>query len=223
MNTHDRALQAVIFDMDGVLLDSEHAMRTASIMALREWGVQAQEQDFIPFTGAGDDRFVGGVAEQYGVAYDPAMKQRTYAIYLTICHDAITRFEAIPQTIAALADRGLKLAVASSADRIKVTANITAAGIDPALLSVVVTGDDVTRKKPDPAAFLLAAERMGVEPARCVVVEDAVNGIQAACNAGMHSIGILSTFPRQALEQAGATLIAQKTCQVPALIDHIIT
>ena len=62
-------IKAIIFDMDGVLLDSEPAMKKSAILALKEFGVEAKEEDFIPFTGAGEDRFVGGVAELHGVPY----------------------------------------------------------------------------------------------------------------------------------------------------------
>lgn len=212
-------IQAVIFDMDGVLLDSEYAMRKASIAALSEWGVQARHEDFFPFTGAGDDRFVGGVAELYGVPYDPAMKQRTYEIYMDTCAQEITRFEQIPETFVRLGEMGIKTAIASAADRVKVEANIRAAHIDASLVGAIITGDDVTRKKPNPDAFLLAAKTLGIAPAHCVVVEDAINGIQAACNAGMTSIGIPSSFSARELSEAGAGQIAPKTCMVPSLLS----
>lgn len=211
-------IQAVIFDMDGVLLDSEKAMRKASIMALSEWGITARHEDFFPFTGAGDDRFVGGVAQQYGVAYDPAMKQRTYEIYLEICREEITRFPYIPETFQRLEKMHLKTAIASAADAVKVNANILAAGIEPDHIGTIITGDDVTRKKPDPDAFLLAAKQLGIKPCNCVVIEDAVNGIEAACRAGMKAIGIPSSFSPELLIQAGAYTIAEQTCHVPDLV-----
>ena len=127
-------IQAVIFDMDGVLVDSEFAMRKAAILALQEWGVSAKHEDFIPFTGAGEDRFVGGVAELHGVPYVLDMKRRAYEIYLDICNEDIVCFEKIPETIERLSDMGLKIAIASAADDIKVKANIGAAGINPMYL-----------------------------------------------------------------------------------------
>ncbi len=213
-------IQAVIFDMDGVLVDSEFAMRKAAILALKEWGVQANHEDFIPFTGAGEDRFVGGVAELHGVPYAVEMKHRAYEIYLEICERDIVRFEAIPETVEALSAMGLKLAIASAADSIKVKANVQAAGIDPMLLGALVTGDDVKKKKPDPSAFLLAAEKLGVEPKNCVVIEDAVNGIKAAVNAKMFSVGIPSSFAAEELTAVGADKIAEKTCLLPELIQN---
>ncbi len=214
-------IQAVIFDMDGVLVDSEFAMRTAAILALKEWGVSAEHEDFIPFTGAGEDRFVGGVAELHGVPYVVEMKHRAYAIYLEICNDTIHRFPEIPETVERLSAMGLKIAIASAADAIKVNANIGAAGINPMYLGALVTGDDVQKKKPDPAAFLLAAEKLGVEPQYCVVIEDAVNGIKAAVNAGMKSVGIPSSFAPEELLAAGADAIADETRLLPGLLADL--
>ncbi len=214
-------IQAVIFDMDGVLVDSEFAMRKAAILALQEWGVSAKHEDFIPFTGAGEDRFVGGVAELHGVPYVLDMKRRAYEIYLDICNEDIVCFEKIPETIERLSDMGLKIAIASAADDIKVKANIGAAGINPMYLGALVTGSDVEKKKPDPSAFLLAAKKLDVEPQHCVVIEDAVNGIIAANRAGMFSIGILSSFSEKELTDAGATLLAKETYMIPELIQRL--
>ncbi len=216
-------IQAVIFDMDGVLVDSEYAMRKAAILALAEWGITASHDDFIPFTGAGEDRFVGGVAELHGVTYVSQMKHRAYEIYLEICHQDIVRFSQIPETIEKLSGMGFKLAIASAADAIKVQANIAAAGINPMYLGGLVTGNDVQKKKPDPAAFLLAAKKLGIEPEHCVVIEDAVNGIKGAVNAGMKSVGIPSSFSPEELLQAGADWIVPETCLLPELFFRIMS
>ena len=73
--------QAVLFDMDGVLIESEWLMRASAIQALADYGVTARDEDFLEFTGCGEDRFVGGVAEKHGVPYDTAMKERAYDYY----------------------------------------------------------------------------------------------------------------------------------------------
>jgi beta-phosphoglucomutase-like phosphatase (HAD superfamily) len=217
-------IKAVIFDMDGVLLDSEYAMRTAAMQALKEWGVTADHPDFTPFVGTGEDRFIGGVAELHGVPYTPDMKHRAYQIYLETCEDTVIRFPHIPETFEKLTDMGLNLAIASAADDIKVQANISVAGINPMFLGAIVTGDDVQKKKPNPDAFLLAAERLGIEPEYCVVIEDAKSGIQAALNAGMKAIGITSFFTKEELLEAGADFVAEETHLVPDLIaKHLLT
>jgi beta-phosphoglucomutase-like phosphatase (HAD superfamily) len=208
--------------MDGVLLDSECAMRTSAIKALKEWGVTADHPDFTPFVGTGEDRFIGGVAELHGVEYIPQMKHRAYEIYLEVCDKEVICFPHIPETFETLADMGLKLAIASAADDIKVGANIRVAGINPMFLGTIVTGDDVQKKKPNPDAFLLAAERLGVEPKDCVVIEDAKSGIEAALRAGMTPIGIPSFFTKEELLEAGAHLVADETYLVPQVIKPLL-
>ncbi|MGD8447111.1 MAG: hypothetical protein PVI94_26660 [Desulfobacterales bacterium] len=74
--------KAVIFDMDGVMTDSEHLINKAAIAGLREYGIQPEPSDFLPFTGMGEDHYIGGVARKYGLTYIPQMKARVYEIYL---------------------------------------------------------------------------------------------------------------------------------------------
>jgi beta-phosphoglucomutase len=99
------------------------------------------------------------------------------------------------------------MAVASAADAVKVRTNIAVIGVEPDFFDALVTGSDVTRKKPAPDGFLLAAKRLGVEASECIVFEDAIGGIQAAVAAGMYPIGITSTFDEAALRDAGARLV----------------
>ena len=73
--------EAILFDMDGVLIDSEELMAKAGIMALHDFGIEAKPEDFIPFVGRGEDLYIGGVAEKYGHTYVTAMKDSAYAHY----------------------------------------------------------------------------------------------------------------------------------------------
>src|SRR4051794_11014118 len=80
-----RTIQAVIFDMDGVLTDSEPLINAAALQMFKEKGLSVQPEDFLPFVGTGEDRYIGGVAEKYGLTLDlPAAKKRTYEIYLAL-------------------------------------------------------------------------------------------------------------------------------------------
>ena len=204
-------IQAIIFDMDGVLVDSEPVITKAARLALAEYGIAAQDADFHPFTGMGEDRFIGGVAEKYGVAYQLEMKRRTYEIYLQIVDREIGIYPGIPALLQALRARGLKTAVASSADAVKVRANLPAAGIETVLFDVLCSGEDVIHKKPAPDIFLLAAGRLEVPPEACVVIEDALSGIQAAKAAGMHCVAIATSFPSERLLAAGADAVLEQT------------
>jgi HAD superfamily hydrolase (TIGR01509 family) len=190
---------SVIFDMDGVLVDSEPVITEAAILGLREYGVQAVPEDFIPFVGTGEDRFIGGVAEKYGLPYKPEMKRRVYAIYLEIVQDKIKVFEGVHELLRKLQEMGIKFALGSSADRIKVDANLKAAGIPTEWFSAIISGENVYHKKPAPDIFLQAAQAMSVQPADCIVIEDAVSGIRAAKAGGMKCIAITTSFSEEEL------------------------
>jgi len=97
---------------------------------------------------------------------------------------------------------GLRVAVASSADQIKVAANLYKIGLPLESWNTVVTGEKVRHKKPAPDIFLVAAQSLGVTPEECVVVEDAVNGIEAAKAAGMRCVAVAQTFPAGLLQVA---------------------
>ena len=207
-------ISAVLFDMDGVLVDSEPIINAAAIRALAEFGVQAQPDDFLPFVGAGEDRYVGGVAELHGKTYVLEMKRRTYEWYLELLPAMGKAFPGARRLVERLRERGVACAVASSADRIKVEANLTKAlGVSLDLFAALVTGEDVVRRKPHPDIFLEAARRVGAPAAACCVVEDAVNGVEAAKAAGMRCVAVTTSFSEEALLAAGADLVR------PAIAD----
>src|SRR4051794_9936315 len=174
-------LSGIIFDMDGVLCDSEPFIAAAAMeMFLQTYGQAVVRGDFAPFVGAGEDRFIGGVAEKYAVTLTmPRDKLRTYAIYLDLIQGQLQPLPGAVDFIHASRRRGLKLAVATSADRIKLEGNLKQIGVPPDTFDAVVTGDDVERKKPDPQIFLLAADRLKLPPEQCLVIEDATNGVRA--------------------------------------------
>ncbi|MEI6167445.1 MAG: HAD-IA family hydrolase [bacterium] len=196
-------MRAIIFDMDGVLTDSEPLICEAAMAMFRERGVTVQPEDFHPFVGTGENRYLGGVAEKYGVALDLVeAKARTYELYLEMVPVRLEAFPGAVELVGKCREAGWLCAVASSADRIKIEANLNKIGLPPAMWPAIVTAEDVERRKPDPAIFLMAASRLGVSPAQCTVVEDAVNGIAAAKAAGMRCVAVASTFPANLLGQA---------------------
>ena len=196
-------IRAVIFDMDGVLTDSEPLINAAAIAMFKEKGLDVQPEDFIPFVGAGEERYVGGVAEKYHFPLDAAAgKRRTYEIYFELVPTQLEAFPGVHELVNACREAHLRVAVASSADRVKVALNLRKIGLPIESWDAVVTGELVEHKKPEPDIFLLAAQTLGVTPAECVVLEDAVNGIQAAKVAGMRCVGVAHTLASEALQAA---------------------
>ncbi len=209
----DRKIEAVIFDMDGVLTDSEPLINEAAVAMFQEKGLAVQPEDFRPFVGTAEDRYIGGVAEKYNFPVDlPSAKKRTYEIYLARVPSSLQAFPGAVELVRVCKNAGLKVAVASSADRIKIDANLKKIGLPPEMWDAIVTAEDVVCKKPAPDVLLVAARRLGLTPERCVVIEDAVNGVQAAKAAGMRCLAVAQTFSPEELQLA--ELVKQKISEI---------
>lgn len=201
--TQASSICGVIFDMDGVLTDSEPLINAAAIAMFQERGVLVRPEDFLPFVGTGEDRYLGGVAQKHGFAIDlREAKQRTYEIYLEMVPSRLVAFPGAKSLVQECRTAGLRLAVASSADTIKVHANLVQIGLPPESWHAVVTGEEVKDKKPAPDIFLAASRRLDLLPDQCAVVEDAVNGIQAAKAARMRCVAVAQTFRPELLAEA---------------------
>jgi HAD superfamily hydrolase (TIGR01509 family) len=199
--------KAVIFDMDGVMTDSEHMINAAAIAGLREYGIEPEPDDVLPFLGMGEDRYIGGVARQYGLTYVPEMKARVYEIYFGLIAGQLKAFPGVHDLLEQLRARHIKLAVASCADRIKIEANLKAIEVEPAWFHAIVAGDEVQNVKPAPDIYLAAAERLGVAPQSCSVIEDSINGIRAAKAAGMRCVAVAQSFAASELQAAAPDCI----------------
>jgi len=207
-------LQGVVFDMDGVLVDSEPFIAEAAIRMFAEKGATVRPEEFRPFVGTGEDRFLGGVAEARGIPFDaPRDKARTYALYLDLIPGRLHPLPGVHAFVAECRRRGLKLAVASSADAIKVEGNLRELGLPASTFDAVVDGSQVARKKPAPDIFLEAIRRLGLDPAACLVIEDAIAGVAAAKAAGARCLGLTTTFTPAQL--AAADWIAPDLANVP--------
>ena len=195
--------------MDGVLVDTEEYICEAAVEFFRERGLIVSPDDFIPFVGAGEDRYLGGVAEKYHAAVSDIAeaKLRTYAIYGELVKNRLRPMPGVVDFIQESKRRGLSLAVATSADKIKMEINLHEMGLDHGEFDALINGLDVSRKKPFPDIYELAAEKLGLSPADCIIIEDALNGVQAAKAAGAYCIGITSSFSFEALKAEGADLV----------------
>ena len=211
----------ILFDMDGVLVDSESVITAAACEALNRLGIPAQLEDFKPFTGMGENRILGGVCEKYGRAFDLSMKALCYDIYGELVDRELKIYAATKDVLKALEAQGRKMVLASSADLIKVRHNLRVADIPFSTFLSVLTGNDVERKKPYPDIYLVAAKEAGLSPSDCVVVEDAVSGVEAAKAAGAYAIAITTSFDGESLRKAGADLVIGDIDELPAALEAL--
>lgn len=185
-----RLFDAVLFDLDGTLVDSGAAV-------VRSWVTWAAENDIPPerlhgFHGMPAAQILAELVSGEQVL---AAAERLEQLEVSDVDDIVL----LPGAERALADiDSARSAIVTSCTAPLAAARIAAAGVtSPA---VVVTASDVEVGKPDPAPFLLAAQRLGADPARCLVVEDAVSGITAAKAAGMTTLAVTTTYPADALD-----------------------
>ena len=184
----------VIFDMDGVLVDSYRAHWQSWQFMADELGKGLTEAQFVSTFGRTSREII---AEHWGADCLTAEEiaefdRRKEALYREMVDRDFPAMEGAIELIRALWAGGFRLAVGSSGPPENVALAVERLGTGP-FFHTLVTGRDVTRGKPDPQVFLLAAERLKVAPADCAVIEDAPVGIAAANAAGMASIALLST------------------------------
>jgi len=196
-------IKAVLFDMDGVLLDSERFITLAGVELFREKGFTVKFEDFKEFTGMGEDRFLGGVAEKYDIPFDVEKdKSRAYSIYNELVRGQLNPLPGVKDFIQKCRDKSLQIAVATSADNIKMKINLGEIGLSENDFDATIDGLEVVHKKPDPEIFLKAAAKLKIPPESCLVVEDAVSGIEAAKKAGCRCLAIKTSFDENELYAA---------------------
>lgn len=190
----DLTFEAVIFDLDGTLIDSTPAV-------IRSWTIWAEEH------GVSAEQLTGHHGVPAAGIVSSVLPDHLHATALA----RITELEMadvdgiglLPGAVEALADLAeAKNAIATSCTRDLATARIAAAQLTPP--TVIVTADDITRGKPAPDPFLEAARRLDADPGRCLVVEDAPAGLQAAIAAGCRTLAVISTNQPEALRAADA-------------------
>ncbi len=206
--------KAILFDVDGVLVLSEPFIAEAGALMFWElYGARVDPAEFAPFIGTGEASYLGGVAEARGVRIDlAAAKKRIYELYFDCIRGRMSAVPGALDLVRGLRAAGIKSATATSADRVKLVANLAAVGLLEKDFDTLVCGNDVSRKKPFPDIYLEAARRLGVEPKDCLVIEDAPEGLRAGAAAGCRCVGLSTTFKAELLLEAGASRVLPDLC-----------
>ena len=193
---------AVIFDMDGVLVDSYRAHFASWQQLYGELKVEYSEAAFAAdFGRTSRDILRRTLDQQLSDDRIHELDSRKETLFREILRNDFPATEGAVQLIDALAADGFLLAIGSSAPPENIALSLEKLGRG-AKFAASVTGAEVTRGKPDPQVFQIAAERLGVSATSCAVVEDAIHGIEAANRAGMASIALTGTATRGQLAHA---------------------
>lgn len=201
-------IDAVIFDCDGVILDSEPIHYHACQPFFTQKGVHLTYEDYLTrYVGLSDKEMFPLILQDYNIPFTPqeiwlfmAQKSAAYA-GIVGQGDDLPLVGGVEQFMQQLFKQDKRMAVCSGGARKEVHTVLAQLKNNAAekYFETIVTAEDVRQGKPSPEGYLLTAERMNVDPRRCLVFEDTPHGIEAAQNAGMRVIGVLTTHPREDL------------------------
>jgi beta-phosphoglucomutase len=208
--------RGVIFDMDGVLVLTEQAHWQSWLAAAEPRGVKIEYPTFLSCFGRINPDCIRIL---FGPGVEPReseqIAQEKEAAFRDIIRTHIPLAPGVVELLKALREIGVRCGVGSSGPRENVNLIVDGGGLRP-LLDGVVNGSEITRGKPAPDVFLLAANRMGVLPRRCAVIEDAPSGIAAAVAARMLPVAVTTTHDERELQQSGAKLIFPSVADISA-------
>jgi beta-phosphoglucomutase family hydrolase len=195
-------LEAVLWDMDGVIADTADYHYRAWHDVFRERGVEFSKADFMRHFGQRHDTIIRfALGDKLSPAEFNAISEKKQAIYRRRVAENIVPLPGAIALIKSLKEHGVKSAIASSAVQANIDIIIRGLGIENDFQAIVF-GTEVAEGKPSPQIFLLGAKKLGVKPANCVVIEDAIAGVTAARQAGMKCIAVTNSHPWKSLKNA---------------------
>ena len=200
--------EAAVFDMDGLMLDSERAINDCMARAASDLGHDLPASLWLQMIGGGDGLCRRLLADRIGADATVELLARAEAMYDAVADAGIDHRPGIVDLLDWLVARGIPRAVATSTRRPLAMRKLAAAGLLP-YFDAVATSSDVAAQKPAPDVYLLAASKLGVAPARCLVLEDSPTGVRAALAAGMTPVQVPDMLvPDDAARALGHRIVA---------------
>ena len=193
----------LIFDCDGVLVDSEHLSCGSWVPVLAHYGIETDLAEIETMIGKSDRAVLEHFTRKTGYEFPLAILAERQNEYFRQAQEDLQSFPGLAEVLTTLGQRGTPRAVASSGHPDKIHFSLDRVGLS-SHFDILCSAVEVADGKPAPDLFLLAARRLGAEPPSCAVIEDSVFGIEAALRAGMLAIGFTSSHPAEQLRAAGA-------------------
>jgi len=201
-------LKAVIFDMDGVLIDSEPIHFSIDKKLLSSLGLDVDERFLSRYVGVSNPEMLADVKKRFNLDYSilELLNKKSKLLLESLDEAPLQPIDGVKELVCDLVSHGVLLAVASSSPRAYIEAVIKKLDMQK-YFQVVVSGEELEKSKPEPDIFLRAADLLGVEPGECVVIEDSSPGVEAAYRAGIRCIGFVNpNSGSQDLSKASVTV-----------------
>ena len=209
---------AFIFDMDGVIIDSEPLHERASKHVFSAFGIELNATIFEPFKGQTDRAIVTHLVDKHDIkdaTVDELLQQKrdAYATFIDELHP-------IPGAIAFIQEVAIshRLALTTSASRRNQQLAFQKFNLHP-FFEAVVTSNDISNPKPHPEPYQVTVQKLGLKPEECVVIEDSTNGVRSAAAAGCVVIGITTSFDQETLRECGAHIVIDSYDQLKAYLS----
>ena len=219
-------VKAMIFDIDGTLVDTNPAHVEAWRRGFKRYGSEIPTERIGLEIGKGGDKLVPSVlGEEAEKRHGDALRRAQKEEFLALAKREHFRvFPGVPELFRALKNRGIRTALATSSDDKHLDATLASAGVDlRSMADVVVTKSDAGASKPDPDVVLAAEEKLGLSPAQCAMIGDTVYDAQACQAAGVVFIGVLSGGSSEAaLLEAGARAVFRDVAHLLVELDRVL-
>jgi HAD superfamily hydrolase (TIGR01509 family) len=213
-------IKAIIFDMDGVLVDSEPIHERAEMEICREFGMEVSKKEWDNFRGKKLEDIFSYASKKYGTGNEPIeeMIERKIARYLSLALREMELIDGAAEFLQKLKESKKYLyALTTSGRKIQQDQILSKFNLEN-FFPIMVTADDVKHGKPHPEPYLTTARLLGEAPADCLVIEDSDNGILSTRAAGCLACGITTTFPKERLEEAGADLVVASFMELDKIL-----
>ncbi len=199
-------IKGVLFDMDGVIFDTEKAYLETWTKVFKSYGYDLKRETYISIMGTGRDNAVRTFKEAFGedIPMEDMYKDKDRILKEIIESGSVPLKPGAVEILTYLRENNVKTALATSAKMWRAETQLKMSGIKD-MFDKITCGDEIKNLKPDPDIFLKSAQKLALNPDECIVIEDSPAGIQAAFNAGMYGIHV------EDLKEADATI--KKYCQ----------
>lgn len=216
-------MQAVIFDMDGTLIDTERVSQAAWRRAAQDFRIEIPEHILHAFVGCSIPNAMKMIDDEFGDhAFTERLFNRRHEIFDATWEDELELKPGAAEAVAAVRERGLAVALVTSSVRDRAITSMERLGLME-LFDAAVFDEDIEHHKPAPDVYLVAADHLGVEPTRCVTVEDSFNGVRAGAAAGMRTIMVPDYNEPTPEIRALCAEVLTTLHELPAALDRLKT